>query len=145
MNWRRLVGRAVGSYFVVYGIIILYVFSISVGRIFFEGVGGFLPTFHVGSAGYGFSVGQLPFLIQFVLLIPAGIWMAWKLRRWAAFIGILGTLVLPVTSFGLSMLVTASGGPPITELVVFGEILIGLGLFIGLPTLGIALVRRELH
>ncbi len=146
MIWRRVIGRTVGLFYIVLGVVYLYVFSTAIDQTIFEGAGGFLPSFEVSSTGgYYFSTGQLPMLIQIILFIPAGILLAWKLRRWAAIIGIIGTLVMPLTTFTLRMLISASGGPPLTELITFKELVFGIGLFVGLPVFGIIFAWKELH
>ena len=43
------------------------------------------------------------------------------------------------------VLVSSSGGPPIGELIDLSEIIFGIGLFVGLPIVGILLAKKELH
>ncbi len=71
--------------------------------------------------------------------------LVWKLRRWAAIFGIIGALVLPLSSLILQVLVSAYGGLPITELIGVEEIVFGVGLFVGLPVLGTVVAWRILQ
>jgi hypothetical protein len=144
LNWRQLFGRIVGLYYTAFGIFTLYILSatIDITTISFEGL---LPEFDLSSTGYDFSVGMLPLLIQMLFLISSGIMLIWKLKRWAAIAGIIGILVPSLTSLALEVLISASGGPPLTELVSIENIVLGWGLFIGLPALGIIFAWRDLH
>jgi hypothetical protein len=144
LNWRQLFGRIVGLYYTVFGIFTLYVLSatINIATISFEGL---LPEFDLGSTGYDFSVGMLPLLIQMLLLISSGIMLVWRLKRWAAINGIIGMFVPSLTSLALEVLISASGGPPLIELVSIKNIVLGWGLFIGLPALGVTFAWRDLH
>lgn len=134
-----------GIFFVGYGVLILSLLSSRIGRI----IGGtdLLPTINVSSSGFGFSTGTLPLILQVVFLIPAGIFLAWKLKKVGAILGIAGVLMLPIVSIALQILVSVSGGPPITitELIDPSEIIFGLGVFVGLLILGTVLAWNELH
>ena len=104
-----------------------------------------MPAFHVSSTGgYSFETGSLIFFIMSLLLIPAGLLLVWKLKRWAAITGIIGTLLLPLTSLALQVLVSASGGPPLTVIIPMTELVFGVGFFFVLPTLGIIFAWRDL-
>ena len=144
LNWRQLFGRIVGLYYATFGIFILYILSatIAITTISFEML---LPEFDLSSTGYDFSVGMLPLLIQMLLLISSGIMLIWKLKRWAVIAGIIGIFVPSLTSLALEVLISASGGPPLTELVSIKNIVLGWGLFIGLPALGMIFAWRDLH
>ncbi len=132
-----------GIFFVGQGVLILFLLSSRIGRI----IGGtdLLPTFNVSSSGFGFSTGTLPLILEVVFLIPAGIFLAWKLKRLGAILGIVGAITLPIVSIALQILVSVSGGPPLTELIDPSEIIFGLGVFVGLPILGTVLAWKELH
>ncbi len=144
LNWRQLVGRIMGLYYAAFGIFTLYILlvTIDIATISFEGL---LPEFDLSSTGYDFSVGMLPLLIQMLLLISSGIMLVWKLKRWAAITGMIGMFVPSLTSLALEVLISASGGPPLIELVSIKNIVLGWGLFIGLPALGIIFAWRDLH
>lgn len=144
LNWRQLVGRIMGLYYTAFGIFTLYILlaTIDIATISFEGL---LPEFDLSSTGYDFSVGMLPLLIQMLLLISSGIMLVWKPKRWAVIAGIIGIFVPSLTSLALEVLISASGGPPLTELVSIKNIVLGWGLFIGLPALGMVFAWRDLH
>src|SRR3990172_2689209 len=145
MKWRPLIGRIVGLCYFAYGTFILYLSSTIIGRFLIEGPGGLMPAFHVSSTGgYSFETGSLIFFIMSLLLIPAGLLLVWKLKRWAAITGIIGTLLLPLTSLALQVLVSASGGPPLTVIIPMTELVFGVGFFFVLPTLGIIFAWRDL-
>ncbi len=143
MNLRSAIGRVMGIFFVGQGVLILFLLSSRIGRI----IGGtdLLPTFNVSSSGFGFSTGTLPLILEVVFLIPAGIFLAWKLKKLGAILGIAGVLILPIVSIALQILVSVSGGPPITELIDPSEIIFGVGVFVGLPIVGTVLAWKELH
>ncbi len=143
MNLRSAVGRVMGIFFIGDGVLILFLLSSRIGRI----IGGtdLLPTFNVSSSGFGFSTGTLPFVLQVAFLLPAGIFLAWKLKRLGAILGIAGALILPVVSIALQILVSVSGGPPLTELIDPSEIVFGMGVFVGLPIVGTVFTWKELH
>ncbi len=141
MNWRQLVRKIVGFYYIAYGTLFLYFSYAIMGKIITEGIEGLLPRF----GGNSFEVGSLVLLIVPVLVIPAGIMLLWKSKRWAAIVGIIGTLVLPLTSFTLKFLVSASGGTSFIEQISADEIYGGIGFFFLLPTLGIFFTWRDLH
>ncbi len=143
MNLRSAIGRVMGIFFIGYGLLILFLLSSRIDRI----IGGMdlLPTINVSSTGFGFSTGGLPLILQVVFLLPAGIFLAWKLKRLGAILGIVGVLILPIVSIALQILVSVSGGPPLTELIDPSEIIFGVGVFVGLPTGGIVLTWKELH
>jgi len=132
-----------GIFFIAYGVLILALLSIRVSRIF--GSIDLLPTINVSSTGFSFYTGTLPLILQVVLLVPAGIFLAWKLKKLGAILGIAGVLILPIVSIVLQILVSVSGGPPITELIDPSEIIFGVGVFVGLPILGTVLAWNELH
>ena len=71
--------------------------------------------------------------------------MAWKLKRLGAILGIVGVLILPIVSIALQILISVSGGPPITELIDPSEIIFGIVVFVGLPIVGTVLAWKELH
>ncbi len=145
MNWRQLSGRIVGLYYLAFGALTLYILSITIGRIIFGGARMFLlPTFEASSTNYSFFAGNLSLLIQLVLLVPAGIMLAWKLKRWAAIYGIIGILVPSLVLLILEVFVSFSGGPSITKLISI-EIAYSWGLFVGLPLLGIISAWRDLN
>ncbi len=104
-----------------------------------------LPTFEASSTNYSFFAGNLSLLIQLVLLIPAGIMLAWKLKRWAAICGIIGILVPSLVLLTLEVFVSFSGGPSITKLISIKMLVYSWGLFVGLPLLGIISAWRDLH
>lgn len=143
MNLRSAVGRGMGIFFIGNGLLILFLVSSRIGRII--GGMGLLPTFNVSSTGFGFSTGTLPLVLQVAFLLPAGILLAWKLKRLGAILGIAGALILPIVSIALQILVSVSGGPPITELIDPSEIIFGIGVFVGLPIVGTVLTWKELH
>ena len=141
MNWRQLVKRIVGFYYVAYGTLFLYFSYAIMGKIITEGTDGLLPTF----GGNSFDVVSLVILIVPLLVIPAGIMLLWKSKRWAAIVGIIGTLVLPLTSFTLKILISVSGGTPLTEQISADEIYGGIGFFFLLPTLGMFFTWKDLQ
>jgi hypothetical protein len=145
MNRNQLVGKIVGVFFLVLGLLFLFISAPTINRIVFEGEVGLFPTFHVSSTGYSLSTGQLPIIVQSIILIPMGILLFWKLSRVAAVLGSIGSLLLPLTSLILQLLVSVSGGPSLTELITLEEIIFGVGLFVGAPILGIIYSWRELH
>ena len=145
MNWRQLSGRIVGLYYIAFGTFTLYILSIVINQIIFEDTRKLLPTFQMISISYSFFAGNLPLIIQLVLLIPAGIMLAWKLKRWAAIFGIIGILVPSLITLALEMLVSTSGGPPITKLIRIEVLALSWGLFAGLPLLGIVSAWRDLY
>ncbi len=144
LNWRQLVGRIMGLYYTAFGIFTLYILlaTIDIATISIEGV---LPEFDLSSTGYDFSVGMLPLLIQMLLLLSSGIMLVWKLKRWAVITGIVGIFVPSLTSLAIEVLISASGGPPLIELVSIKNIVLGWGLFIGLPALGIIFAWKDLY
>jgi len=143
MNLRSVIGRVMGIFFIGQGVLILFLVSSRIGGI----IGGMdlLPTFNVSSTGFSFSAGTLPLILQVVFLIPAGIFLAWKLKRLGAILGIVGVLILPIVSIALQILVSVSGGPSLTELIDPSEIIFGIGVFVGLPIVGTVLAWKELH
>ena len=145
MNWHQLSGRIVGLYYIAFGTFTLYVLSMAIGQIIFEDTRMLLPTFQMSSIGYSFLASNLSLIIQLVLLIPAGIMLAWKLKRWAAIFGIVGILVPSLISLALGVFVSAAGGPPITKLIRMEVLALSWGLFAGLPILGIVSAWRDLH
>ncbi|MFQ5870775.1 MAG: hypothetical protein ACE5IB_01255 [Candidatus Geothermarchaeales archaeon] len=145
VSWRRVIAVMVGLFLIVRGLDRLFLVRTMFDRIIPRNGGQFLPTFHVSPSGYGFSVGQVTFWIELVLLLPAGILLVWTLSRWAAVVGIVAILVGAVISLSLRVLVSVFGGPPLTELVGIGELVVGLGVVVGLPALGTAFAWRDLR
>ncbi len=146
MNWRQISGRIVGLYYLIFGVLTLYILYMTIGRTIFEGTGKFLlPTFEASSTNYSFFAGYLSLLIQLVLLVSAGIMLSWKLKRWAAIYGIIGILIPSLILLILEVLVSFSGGPSITKLISIKVLVYSWGLFVGLPVLGIAFAWRDLH
>lgn len=134
-----------GIFFLTYGSLILFLFSGGLGRAISAGLGSLLPTYSVTATGYSFSVGPLVPLGQAILLILGGAVIAWKRKKWAAIVGIVGSTLLAITSLSLQVLVSAAGGPALSELIDVGEMVVGLGIFTLLPIVGIVVSWRELR
>ncbi len=146
MNWRQFSGRIVGLYYLIFGVPTLYILSMTISRTIFEGTRTFLlPTFEASSTNYSFFAGYFSLLIQLALLVPAGIMLSWRLKRWAAVCGIIGILIPSLILLILEVFVSFSGGPSITKLISIKVLVYSWGLFIGLPLLGIVFAWRDLH
>lgn len=145
MNGRRLFAGIMGIFFLSYGTLSLFLFSGGLGRGISEGLGSLVPTYSVTATGYSFSVGSLVPIVQAIFLILGGAVIAWRRKKWAVIVGILGASLLAITSLSLQVLVAVAGGPALGELIDLGEIVIGLGTFALLPIVGIVISWRELN
>ncbi len=143
MNWHRTIGMITGFYYFALGVFILYILiSTQLGEFILRGNVATLASFPVGSTGYYFTTSEILMLV-YLILIPVGIMLLWKLKRWAAIVGIIGTFMPAIITLIIEINIVVPGY--FTTVYRIENIFFGWVFFVVVPALGVIFAWRELR